>query len=91
MANTNQSEKRARQNRTRRLRGQSFRSRYRTMVKRARAAADNEDGKAFAEAFATMQSVADRAVAKKLMHRNTVARIKRRICRMRPEAEAPKA
>ncbi len=80
MANTRQSEKRARQNVTRRLRGQAFRSRCRTMIKKARVAAG--DGEKFPAAFQAMQTVADRAAGKKLLHRNTVARIKRRINRL---------
>lgn len=82
MANTKQSEKRARQNITRRLRRQSVRSRCRTMIKKARvAAATTGDAEAFRAAFIAMQSVADRAVSKNLLHRNTVARLKRRINR----------
>ena len=90
MANTKQSEKRARQNTTRRLRGQALRSRCRTMVKKARAAVAG-DADAFRAAFMTMQSVADRAAGKKQLHRNTVARLKRRINRLAKAAKVSKS
>ncbi|MGI9306033.1 MAG: 30S ribosomal protein S20 [Gammaproteobacteria bacterium] len=78
MANTKQSEKRARQNRVRRRRGQAIRSECRTMIKKARAAAggDEKTGRA---AFAAMQAVLDRAGGKKLLPPNAVSRIKSRI------------
>lgn len=81
MANSRQSEKRVRQNSRRRLRGQAFRSRCRTMIKKARLAAGGKPEE-FRAAFLVMQTVADRAAGKNLMHRNTVARIKRRINRL---------
>ncbi|MBE8158851.1 MAG: 30S ribosomal protein S20 [Betaproteobacteria bacterium] len=87
MANTRQSEKRARQGRARRLRGQAVRSRCRTMIKKARAAAGGKESRA---AFTAMQSVLDRAAGKKLMSANTVSRIKRRISKfLRDSAKQP--
>ena len=82
MANTQQSAKRARQNEVRRLRKQSFRSRSRTMIKKARMAAGGGDKEAFASAYTAMQSVLDRAASKKVLHRNTVSRIKSRLIRL---------
>ena len=76
MANTNQSIKRARQNDTRRRRGQSIRARCRTMIKKVKAAGGNAES--FRNAFIGMQSAIDRAADKKMLHRNKVARIKRR-------------
>ena len=78
MANTSQSEKRARQSRKRRLRGQSTRARCRTMLKKARAALS---GDGFAAAYIEMQSALDDAVGKGILHRNTVSRLKKRIVR----------
>ncbi|MDM5147195.1 30S ribosomal protein S20 [Candidatus Persebacteraceae bacterium Df01] len=80
MANTKQSEKRARQALTRHKRGQAIRSRYRTAVKKVRACAGNaEEGRA---AFHVMQSIADKAARKEMLHPNTVARVKRRLNRL---------
>ena len=76
MANTPQSIKRARQAQKRRQRNQTERTLFRTVVKRARAAAESGDGKS---AYTQMQSVVDRAARKNLFHHRTVARIKKRI------------
>ncbi|MGU9951968.1 MAG: 30S ribosomal protein S20 [Gammaproteobacteria bacterium WSBS_2016_MAG_OTU1] len=88
MANSKQSEKRARQNRTRRIRGQAIRSHYRTMVKKVRAAATGSDADGFRAAYITMQAAADSAVSKNLLHRNTVSRIKSRLNRLSPTAKS---
>ena len=87
MANTKQSEKRARQSQTRRLRGQAIRSRCRTMIKKTRAAVAAGDPAQARAAFVAMQAVTDSAVGKKMLHRNTAARIKlrlSRLCRLMP-------
>ena len=91
MANSKQSEKRARQNQTRRIRGQAIRSRYRTMVKKVRAAATVGDADTFRAAYVAMQAAADGAVSKNLLHRNTVSRIKRRLNRLSPTANSATA
>ena len=97
MANTKQSEKRARQSQTRRLRGQAIRSRCRTMIKKTRAAVAAGDPAQARAAFVAMQAVTDSAVGKKMLHRNTAARIKlrlSRLCRLMPAtpvAAAPAA
>ena len=91
MANTKQSEKRARQGRARRLRGQAVRSRCRTMIKKARAAAGSDEKTARA-AFTAMQSVIDGAAGKKLMPANAVSRIKRRMNKfLRAAAQKPES
>lgn len=82
MANTKQSEKRARQNGVRRSRGQDFRSRCRTMIKKVRAVAATGETKKFSSIYSAMQSVVDRTVGKKLLRRNTASRIKRRLNRV---------
>ena len=97
VANTKQSEKRARQSQTRRLRGQAIRSRCRTMIKKTRAAVAAGDPAQARAAFVAMQAVTDSAVGKKMLHRNTAARIKlrlSRLCRLMPAtpvAAAPAA
>lgn len=85
MANTPQSGKRARQMIKRRLRGQSTRARCRTMTKKARAALS---GEGFAGAYKDMQSALDGAAGKGILHRNTVARLKKRILRAHQTAKA---
>ena len=92
VANTKQSEKRARQSQTRRLRGQAIRSRCRTMIKKTRAAVAAGDPAQARAAFVAMQAVTDSAVGKKMLHRNTAARIKlrlSRLCRLMPATPAP--
>lgn len=79
MANIKQSEKRARQERTRRRRGQAARSHCKTMIKKAKDAIENGDLKAGRAAFVAMQSAIDRAAGKKIIPKNTVSRIKSRI------------
>ena len=94
MANTKQSEKRARQSQTRRLRGQAIRSRCRTMIKKTRAAVAAGDPAQARVAFVAMQAVTDSAVGKKMLHRNTAARIKlrlSRLCRLMPATPAAAA
>lgn len=59
------------------------------MIKKARVAAPDKGAKdAFGGAFREMQSVIDRAAGKKLLHKNTVARIKKRINRVAKAAAA---
>ena len=92
VANTKQSEKRARQSQTRRLRGQAIRSRCRTMIKKTRAAVAAGDPAQARAAFVAMQAVTDSAVGKKMLHRNTAARIKlrlSRLCRLMPATPVP--
>lgn len=76
MANTAQSLKRARQAEQRRKRNQGVGTRFRTMVKRARA---NENSDNAQEALATMQSATDTAARKGIIHPRKAARLKRRV------------
>ena len=76
MANTPQSIKRARQATKRQKANKSLRTRFRAVVRRARAAIGTD---AAASSFATMQSVADHAARKGIVHRRAVARLKSRI------------
>ena len=77
MANSPQSRKRAKQAQERRSRNQGVRTRFRTVVKRARAAAS--DPERAREAFIMMQSCADNAARRGVVSRGTVSRLKRRI------------
>lgn len=78
MANTSQSSKRARQAEKRRRRNQGVGTKFRTMVKRARA--DGGDDKDAAKTiFSNMQSAADIAARKGIIHPRRAARLKRRI------------
>lgn len=76
MANSPQSIKRARQAEKRRRHNQGIGTKFRTMVKRARATAGKKEA---AEAFATMQSAADSAARKGIIHPRKAARLKKRI------------
>lgn len=79
MANTMQARKRARQNDKRRMHNSSFRSRARTYIKKVIAAIkENKKEEAYA-AYRQMTSVLDKAVNKKLFHKNKVARHKARL------------
>ena len=79
MANTRQSGKRARQAAARRARGQALRSRFRTELKKARAAVASGDEEKARKAFAVFQAVADRTAGKGGIHANNAARVKRRL------------
>ena len=79
MANSAQSAKRARQAENRRQRGQMLRTRYRTIVKRARTACASGDAEAAKQAVADMQTAADKTATKGIIHANAAARIKSRI------------
>lgn len=78
MANSPQSIKRIRQSETKRKINQGLRTKFRTMVKRARAATPDTAKAAFAE----MQAVTDRAARRGIIHVNQAARLKTRINRM---------
>lgn len=78
MANSSQSIKRVRQSEARRLINQQLRTKFRTLVKRVRVAKPEEAK----TAFIAMQSIADRAVRRGIIHANQAARLKTRINRM---------
>lgn len=77
MANSPQSRKRARQGPGRRRRNVMLVTRFRTYLKKARAAAGAGDAAAAREAFAGFVRIADSSVGKGIVHRNKVARLKR--------------
>ncbi len=77
MANSQQSVKRARQAIARKGHNQPIRTFYRTTIKKARAEVGNADTATVA--YKIMQSTADRTARKGLVHKNTVARLKKRL------------
>ena len=83
MANSAQSRKRARQEKTRRARNAGIRTHFRTAIKRARAAAGGDGA---AESFRQMQSTVDKATQKINVPAKTAARLKRRISRQHKAA-----
>lgn len=88
MANSSQSIKRARQADRRRRRNQGVGTKFRTMLKRARAEAGGDDD---AGNFAAMQSAADIAARKGLIHPRRAARLKKRVNARLRQAQAAKA
>ncbi|RRH76672.1 30S ribosomal protein S20 [Falsigemmobacter faecalis] len=74
MANTKQSEKRARQSEARFAVNKARRSRVRTYVRKLEEAIASGDVEAVKVAFAGAQTELTRAVSKGLVHKNTVSR-----------------
>ena len=79
MANSPQARKRARQAEQRRVHNQTLRSRMRTAIKKARAAAASGDAKAASEAFRAAVPTIDSMVGKGILPKNTAARYKHRL------------
>ena len=77
MANTKSAIKRMRQNERKRLRNRTLRSKVRTSVKLARAASGTEQQTAVLDAIRSL----DKAVTKRVIHRNTAARKKSSLAR----------
>ena len=74
MANTTQSEKRARQSEARFAVNKARRSRVRTFVRKLEEAIASGDAEAVKVAFSAAQTELTRAVSKGLIHKNTVSR-----------------
>lgn len=79
MANTSQARKRARQNIAHRARNNSQRGAARTALKRALAAIEAKDFENAKKLYPQACSLLDRLKNRNLIHRNTVARYKRRL------------
>ena len=79
MANSASARKRAKQNRVRRQRNISHRSRYRTYVKKVRAALLENNLEAAREAFKVATPIIDSMVNKKIITKNKAARLKSRL------------
>ncbi len=77
MANTKSAEKRIRSNERKRLRNQAYRSRAKTMVKKAELSiiSGNPSEEAVREAMRTL----DKAASKGIIHQNNAARRKSRL------------
>jgi small subunit ribosomal protein S20 len=82
VANTKSAIKRMRQSERRRLRNRTIRSRVRTAVKAARTAVANPGPEAVAAVGQAIREL-DRAVSKGVIHRNTAARKKSALARVR--------
>ncbi|MDW8067516.1 MAG: 30S ribosomal protein S20 [Anaerolineae bacterium] len=82
MANTKSAIKNIRKNERRRLRNQMFRSRARTMVKKARQAILRGEPEAAREAIRQAYSALDKAAEKGIIHKNNAARRKARLMRL---------
>ncbi len=82
MANTKSALKNIRKNQKRRLRNQMFRSRARTMVKKARLAILSGQKEAALEAIRLAYSALDKAAEKGILHKNNAARRKARLMQL---------
>ena len=79
MANSAQARKRARQGEKRRQHNASLRSMLRTAIKKVRKAIDAGDKTAAQGVLQTSQAIIDRVADKKIVHKNTASRSKRRL------------
>lgn len=79
VANSPQAKKRARQAEGRRQNNAAQRSRFRTLIKKVRAAVDAGDKTAADTAFNSCEPILDRYATRGLIHKNYVARQKSRL------------
>lgn len=93
MPNTRSAKKALRKSQKRRLLNRSQRSSLRTTIKKFRTAAAAGDAEAAESAFRLAVKSLDQAAAKNLIHKNTAARTKSRLSKLRPakSAEQPVA
>jgi SSU ribosomal protein S20P len=82
LANTKSAIKNIRKNERRRLRNQVFRTRARTMVKKARLAILSGRPEEAREAIRRAYSALDKAAEKGIIHKNNAARRKARLMRL---------
>ena len=81
MANHPSAEKRARQNRKRRLRNRQHRSRMKTLLKKAEQALAAADRETAERRVAEALRILDRTASKGVIHKNKAARNKARLAR----------
>ncbi|MEZ5941315.1 MAG: 30S ribosomal protein S20 [Planctomycetaceae bacterium] len=81
MPNTSAAKKALRQSAKRRLHNRTQRSTLRSVLKACRTAAQGDDAEATQKAFRLACKRLDQAAAKNLIHKNTAARTKSRLCR----------
>jgi len=74
LANHQSALKRARQNEIRRLRNRAVKTRTRSVVKRVRQAAGDNDKDAALQELQAAQSIIDKAAKKGVIHKSTAAR-----------------
>jgi small subunit ribosomal protein S20 len=79
MANTAQARKRGRQSENRRQHNASLKSQLRSAIRKVRKAVAAGDRVAARREFQAQQSVIDRIADKKVVHKNTAARNKKRL------------
>ena len=79
MANIASAKKRARQAVRRRNHNASFKSRFRTYLKKVVAAIESGDREAAAASLKEAQPIIDKMVSKGIIHKNKAARHKRRL------------
>ena len=89
MANTKSSEKRIRSNERRHLRNQMYRSRVKTMVRKAEEAIFG--GQPSEEAIRLAMSTLDKAAVKGIIHKNNAARRKSRLAQKLTKYQAAAA
>ncbi len=82
MAHSKSAKKRVRQNRERRLRNRSHRSRLRTQVKALRRSIAAGDPERTREELPRAVALLDRMAGRGVLHRNTAARAKSRLTRL---------
>ncbi len=80
MANTAQAKKRVRQAEKHRQRNASSRSMVRTYIKKVTTAIETGNQKEAETAYATAVPIIDRMATKGIIHKNTAARHKSRLC-----------
>jgi small subunit ribosomal protein S20 len=86
LANTKSAEKRIRSNERKRVRNQMYRSRVKTMVKKAEETIFS--GQPSAEAIREAMSTLDKAAVKGIIHKNNAARRKSRLAKKLAKFEA---
>ena len=88
MPNSLSAKKSLRQNHKRRLRNRSQRTALRNVLKKARAAAAEDDAESTEKAFRLAVKRLDQAAAKNLIHRNAAARTKSRLAKLVQKSSA---
>ena len=88
MPNSASAKKSLRQNHARRLRNRSQRSALRTVLKNCHEAASAGDPAATQTAFRLAVKALDQAASKRLIHKNTAARLKSRLSKSLTQAAA---
>lgn len=89
MASSKSVIKRLRQSQERNLRNRAARSFLKTSIKKVRTAIQDNQKETAIQAFSKTVPVMDKAVAKRIIHKNTAARYKSRLARQIKSLETP--